>query len=76
MFQEETQNSAALGAAFRARYVSQGGEDKLSFSESVGKPQEQARCITPHKDAKSVYRPILERFKRLENSLCKNESKQ
>ena len=51
--QEETQNSAALGAAFRARYVHQGGEDTKTFEESVGKPTE-THCITPHKDAKSV----------------------
>ena len=51
--QEDTQNSAALGAAFRARYVHSGGEKNMTFSESVGKPK-QTRCITPHKDAKSV----------------------
>ena len=51
--QEETQNSAALGAAFRARYAHQGGEDTMTFKESVGKPSE-THCIHPHKDAKSV----------------------
>ena len=35
--QPETQNSAALGAAFRARHVIQGGEEVISFAESIKK---------------------------------------
>ena len=78
--QPETQNSAALGAAFRARHVIQGGEEVLSFAESIKKEKpsddstEDQNCVQPHKDANSVYRPLLERFKVLEDAITNGES--
>ena len=78
-FQQVTQNSAALGAAFRARHILQGGEEVLSFSQSIDKPKSPnidengQNCIEPHKDATSVYGPLLERFKLLEDNITNSE---
>lgn len=55
-FQAETKNSAALGAAYRARHALLGGERAMSFSQSLAGKQTMStnECIQPHKDAKSV----------------------
>merc|ERR1719510_536462 len=73
--QEETKNSAALGAAFRARHVTLGGEKVLTFSQSIKRTDssQSASCIQPHRDSKSVYRPLLERFKVLEDTITNGE---
>ena len=69
-----------MGAAFRARHVLQGGEEVLSFAESIKneKPYddstEDQNGIEPHKDADSVYRPLLDRFKVLEDAITNDES--
>ena len=63
------------------RHVLQGGEEVLSFAESIKKEkpsndstEDDENCIQPHKDADLVYRPLLERFKVLEDVITNGES--
>merc|ERR1712198_239910 len=69
-------NSAALGGAYRAKYCSAHHQDNkkdLTFSQMTENVSDSATLVaSPNKDASTVYGPLIERFKSLENYVVKN----
>ena len=68
-------NSAALGGAYRAKYVSMkksGGT--TSFSSVMETVADTAkRVASPNKDAAKIYAPLLERYRKLEQETTLSE---
>jgi len=69
-------NSAALGGAYRAKYCfahQQDNKQDLTFSQMTENVSDSATLVAaPNKDASTVYGPLIERFKSLENYVVKN----
>merc|ERR1712203_1223067 len=76
VYTQSAANSAAMGGAYRAVYLAQGGAQVGPFSQVTASVAESAEMkASPSKDASAVYGPMLERFKKLEASLMEGKNK-
>jgi len=76
VYTQSAANSAAMGGAYRAVYLAQGGTQVGPFSQVTGSVADSAELkASPSKDASAVYGPMLERFKKLEASLVEESGK-
>merc|ERR1712130_979996 len=67
VYTQSAANSAAMGGAYRAVYLAQGGTQVGPFSQVTASVADSAELkASPSKDASAVYAPMLERFKKLE----------
>ncbi|XP_023332716.1 xylulose kinase [Eurytemora carolleeae] len=63
-------NSAAAGGAYRALHLYKGGTEKIPYSEVVQDITEaQILAAEPNRDAESVYRPLIARYRELEKTI-------
>jgi len=75
VFTMSAPNSAALGGAYRAKYVSmkKSGET-TSFSSVMETVADTAKMVaSPNKDAAKIYAPLLERYRKLEQEITLSE---
>merc|ERR1712130_636405 len=76
VYTQSAANSAAMGGAYRALYLAQGGTQVGPFSQVTASVADSAELkASPSKDASAVYAPMLERFKKLEASLVEESVK-
>ena len=68
--QDSTSNSCSFGSCLRAFHAFKGGEEKLPF-EDIFEAKQSGFVLQaePNSDAKTVYNPMVGRFKKLEQSL-------
>jgi len=70
VYTQSAANSAAMGGAYRALHLTQGGPDLCQFSEVVAPVAGAARLMaSPSKDAVAIYGPMMDRYQRLESYL-------
>merc|ERR1712080_170334 len=72
VYTQKAANSAAMGGAYRAFHLAQGGTQSCHFAEVVAPVSGSARlAASPSKDAASIYAPLATRYKQLEVSLVR-----
>jgi len=70
VYTQTAANSAAMGGAYRALHLTQGGPELCQFSEVVAPVSGAARLMaSPNKDAQAVYTSLMERYRKLESSI-------
>lgn len=76
VFTQPAANSAALGGAYRALHLVQGGDKEVPFSKVTAPVADSATLVaSPSSDAATVYRPLLERYRQLESLVVEQAGK-
>ncbi|XP_058802914.1 xylulose kinase isoform X7 [Phymastichus coffea] len=68
---QEAANSAVLGAAYRAKHALL--EDGRSFEELLSCLPEPTLVCQPYPDAESIYKPMLQRYRRIVEQLTSGQ---
>lgn len=67
---QEEANSAVMGAAYQAKFGLR-GKDQSYTSMTAHLPAPKLTCV-PYKDVNQIYRPMMERYRKIIETLTKN----